>query len=190
MLVLYRHGYNFLFVFRDRVSLYSPGCPGAHFVDHAGLELRNPPASASRVLGLKECATMPGVYNFLWSGKAQSNPHLSFVCCHSKLAFVHTTTPIILFSCSSETDSCLSELILQCQQGCGPFWRVVEGERPDRCLSCPLEVDFVSWFMSLLHCLQSIPQHLHRLLPSSRGSLQLSSAPHPLFSCYDYSAPR
>ena len=37
----------FFFVFRDRVSLYSSGCPGAHFVDQAGLELRNPPASAS-----------------------------------------------------------------------------------------------------------------------------------------------
>jgi hypothetical protein len=51
----------FLFVwfwfFRDRVSLCSPGCPGIHFVDQAGLELRNPPASASRVLGLKVCAT-------------------------------------------------------------------------------------------------------------------------------------
>jgi hypothetical protein len=34
-------------VFQDRVSLYSPGCPGTHFVDQAGLELRNPPASAS-----------------------------------------------------------------------------------------------------------------------------------------------
>jgi hypothetical protein len=45
--------YLFLFVFRDRVSLYSPGCPGAHFVDQAGLELRKPPASASWVLGLK-----------------------------------------------------------------------------------------------------------------------------------------
>jgi hypothetical protein len=30
------------------------------FVDQAGLELRNPPASASRVLGLKACATTPG----------------------------------------------------------------------------------------------------------------------------------
>jgi hypothetical protein len=40
----------FCFVFRDRVSLYSPGCPGAHFVDQAGLELRNLPASASGVL--------------------------------------------------------------------------------------------------------------------------------------------
>jgi hypothetical protein len=47
-------------VFRDRVSLYSPGCPGTHFVDQAGLELRNPPASASRVLGLKACTT-PGL---------------------------------------------------------------------------------------------------------------------------------
>jgi hypothetical protein len=48
------------FVFRDRVSLYSPGCSGTHFVDQAGLELRNPPASASWVLGLKACATTPG----------------------------------------------------------------------------------------------------------------------------------
>jgi hypothetical protein len=37
----------FLLVFRDRVSLYSPGCPETHFVEKAGLELRNPPASAS-----------------------------------------------------------------------------------------------------------------------------------------------
>jgi hypothetical protein len=47
-------------VFRDRVSLYSPGCPGTHFVDQTGLQLRNPPASASRVLRLKACATKPG----------------------------------------------------------------------------------------------------------------------------------
>ena len=57
-----------LFVcFRDRVSLCSPGCPGTHFVDQAGLELRNPPASASRVLGLKGCATTPGFPQFLFS---------------------------------------------------------------------------------------------------------------------------
>jgi hypothetical protein len=30
---------------RDRVSLYSPGCPGTHSADQAGLKLRNPPAS-------------------------------------------------------------------------------------------------------------------------------------------------
>jgi hypothetical protein len=47
----------FVCFFQDRVSLYSPGCPGTHFVDQAGLELSNLPASVSRVLGLKECAT-------------------------------------------------------------------------------------------------------------------------------------
>jgi hypothetical protein len=49
--------FGLLFVFRDRVSLGSPGCPGTHSVDQAGLELRNPPASVSQVLGLKVCAT-------------------------------------------------------------------------------------------------------------------------------------
>jgi hypothetical protein len=58
----------FCFVFRDRVSLYSPGCPGTHFVDQAGLKLKNLPASASRVLELKECATMSGVCLFSSSG--------------------------------------------------------------------------------------------------------------------------
>jgi hypothetical protein len=46
-----------LFVFRDKVSLCSPGCPGTHFVDQAELKLRNPPASASQVLRLKAYAT-------------------------------------------------------------------------------------------------------------------------------------
>jgi hypothetical protein len=41
----------FVLVFRDRVSLCSSGCPGTHSIDQAGLELRNPPASASQVLG-------------------------------------------------------------------------------------------------------------------------------------------
>jgi hypothetical protein len=48
------------FVFRDRVSRYSSGCPGTHFVEQAGLELRNLPASASLELGSKACATTPG----------------------------------------------------------------------------------------------------------------------------------
>jgi hypothetical protein len=42
----------------DIISLYSPGCPGTHSVDQAGLELRNPPASTSQVLGLKACITI------------------------------------------------------------------------------------------------------------------------------------
>jgi hypothetical protein len=57
-LFLFCFVFVFIFVFfPDRVSLYSPGCPGTHSVDQAGLELRNPPASASQVLGLKTCAT-------------------------------------------------------------------------------------------------------------------------------------
>jgi hypothetical protein len=46
----------FFLIFQNRVSLCSPGCPGTHSVDQAGLELRNLPASASQVLGLKVCA--------------------------------------------------------------------------------------------------------------------------------------
>jgi hypothetical protein len=53
VLVLVFLGFVFVFVFRDRVSLYSSGCPGTHSVDQAVLELRNLPASASQVLGLK-----------------------------------------------------------------------------------------------------------------------------------------
>jgi hypothetical protein len=41
----------FLFFFlQDKVSLCSPGCPGSHSIDQAGLELKNPPVSASQVL--------------------------------------------------------------------------------------------------------------------------------------------
>jgi hypothetical protein len=51
-----------VFVFQDRVSLCSSGYPGTHSVDQAGLELRNLPASASQVLGLKACATTAQLY--------------------------------------------------------------------------------------------------------------------------------
>jgi hypothetical protein len=47
----------FFFFFGDRVSLCSLGCPGTHSVDQASL--RNLPAFASLVLGLKACATTP-----------------------------------------------------------------------------------------------------------------------------------
>jgi hypothetical protein len=60
---------SLFFFFRDRVSLCSPGCPGTHSVDQAGLELRNPLASASRVLGLKACATTPGLLFFYCAEK-------------------------------------------------------------------------------------------------------------------------
>jgi hypothetical protein len=43
--------------FETRVSLCSPDYPGTHSVDQTGLKLRNPPASASQVLGLKVYTT-------------------------------------------------------------------------------------------------------------------------------------
>ena len=49
------------FFFRDRISLCNgPSCSRTHFVDQAGLELRDLPASASQVLQLKACATTAG----------------------------------------------------------------------------------------------------------------------------------
>ena len=50
----------FVCLFRDRVSLCSPGCPGTHSADQAGLKLRNPLASASQVLGLKASPPLLG----------------------------------------------------------------------------------------------------------------------------------
>jgi hypothetical protein len=52
-------------------------CPGTHFVDQAGLKLRNPPTSASRVLGLKVYATMPGLQVAFDDGIYPSNRNLS-----------------------------------------------------------------------------------------------------------------
>jgi hypothetical protein len=56
--------YFFFFWFFETGFLCSLGCPGTHFVDQAGLELRNPPVSASQVLGLKRAPPPPGKYLF------------------------------------------------------------------------------------------------------------------------------
>jgi hypothetical protein len=53
------HHHQFFFFLRQGFS----GCPGTHSVDQTGLELRNSPASASQVLGLKARATTPGHIN-------------------------------------------------------------------------------------------------------------------------------
>jgi hypothetical protein len=58
MITLVALGEKKIFFFKDRVSLCSPGCPGTHSIDQAGFELRNSPACASQVLGLKTCATI------------------------------------------------------------------------------------------------------------------------------------
>ena len=48
---------------------FSPGCPGTQPVDQADLELRNLPASASPVLGLKACATTARLHRTSYKGK-------------------------------------------------------------------------------------------------------------------------
>jgi hypothetical protein len=68
---IYLFIYLFIFVclfvcFFETGFLCSSGCPGTHFVDQDGLQLRNLPGSASQVLGLKACTTMPcSVFIFL-----------------------------------------------------------------------------------------------------------------------------
>ena len=49
----------FWFVCFEDGVLCSSGCPVTYSVDHAGLKLRDPPASTSQVLGLKACTTLP-----------------------------------------------------------------------------------------------------------------------------------
>jgi hypothetical protein len=55
----------FCFFPRVRVSLCSPSCTGTHFADQTGLDHRNLPASASRVLGLKACTAAVQLWNQL-----------------------------------------------------------------------------------------------------------------------------
>jgi hypothetical protein len=59
-LFIYLFIYLFWF-FKTGFLCIALDCPGS--VDQAGLELRNLPASASQVLGLKVCATMPGNFS-------------------------------------------------------------------------------------------------------------------------------
>jgi hypothetical protein len=54
-------------LFQDTVSLCSPGCPGTHSVDQAGLELTeiHLPLPPSQVLGLKACTNSQLISNSL-----------------------------------------------------------------------------------------------------------------------------
>ena len=48
------------------VFLCSLGCPGTHFVALTDFELKDPPASASQVLGLKMCTTTDQLWSNLF----------------------------------------------------------------------------------------------------------------------------
>jgi hypothetical protein len=72
----------FCFVFSDRVWLYRPGWPGTH---------RDPPTSASQVLGLKVYTSSPSVFT-AWQFNLFKKLVLAFLC--FSIAFVH---PILSF---------------------------------------------------------------------------------------------
>jgi hypothetical protein len=59
----------FDFVFQDGVPcIHSLGCPGTSSVDQAVLELKDPTAPASQMLGLKTNTTKPSFYStFIYS---------------------------------------------------------------------------------------------------------------------------
>jgi hypothetical protein len=101
-------------VFRDRVSLYSPGCPGTHSVDQAGLELRNPPASVSWVLGLKECATTPGHPVFLITLTLAIFLYLFFVL-FSLFSFLYFLFCFVFFNTEFVCVTALAVLELICR---------------------------------------------------------------------------
>jgi hypothetical protein len=75
----------FLVFFQNRVSQCSPGCPGTHSVDQAGLELRNLPASASQVLGLKESVTLPNPITHFYLENLAKYGHKTCFLCSSKV---------------------------------------------------------------------------------------------------------
>ena len=74
---------SFLLFLQDSVPLCSPGCPGVRDrpVDQAGLKLKDPPASASRVLGLKVCAIFKILCLQMFCLCAYMSPHHLCVWC-------------------------------------------------------------------------------------------------------------
>jgi hypothetical protein len=64
----------FCFFFQDRVSLYSPGWPGTHFVDQAGFELRNPSAG---IKGVRHHAQLSMDFKTTTKSKRQTAKNLT-----------------------------------------------------------------------------------------------------------------
>jgi hypothetical protein len=178
--------------FRDRVSLCSPGSPGTHSVDQAGLELRNPPASASRVLGLKVCATTPGTPLIFEVSLPLFKAGGSCAMIQVK-ASCHTFCPFLLPSAS-----------LRSKGSCGSSWnfltkkailipwlsgRTQHQESPgsdwwhclDQYFSCTCSASFV---LSIF-----CAQHLLMFGLSTCWKL-LSSSPHPPFQLNSSTSPQ
>jgi hypothetical protein len=93
---------QFFFFFFGFSRQGTPGCPGTHSVDQAGLELRNPPASASRVLGLKACATTPGLFSVL---------DIESISLSLSLSLSPTLSSTSLFHVQSQASCCINILM-------------------------------------------------------------------------------
>jgi hypothetical protein len=89
-----------------KVSPYSPGCPGSCYVVEADLEFRDPPASTSCVLGLKACATTPGILPSLWFPSEHSSPQLA----HPHSSHPSGFSNIYPWVCFKRTLSCLESV--------------------------------------------------------------------------------
>jgi hypothetical protein len=103
----------FFWFVQGRVSLWSPGRAGTHYVDQAGLELRNLPASASQVLGLKVSDTSPG-FNSLFKaigwGRELWAPPLAATndtCCPDNIMVIlYPFRTLRKFKCFKKLPSC------------------------------------------------------------------------------------
>jgi hypothetical protein len=96
--------FSFFVFFQDRVSLCSPGYPGTHSVVQAGLELRNPPASASQVLGLKVCATTARLVGFFSYQLDHSDDTESLSLQGCMLAFINNLSISSTASCTATSE--------------------------------------------------------------------------------------
>jgi hypothetical protein len=78
--------------------LCSSDCPGAHSLNQAGLELRNPPASASQVLGLKVCTARLILIIFLFLNRNQNSQYINFSKLQRNTTWIHLSQVICQLS--------------------------------------------------------------------------------------------
>ena len=96
------------FIFRDKISLCSPGCSGAH----SGLELRNPSASASQVVVLKVCATT--ALQSVYSHRCLSVYSHKCICGHiypTLVLYFQIFLSILIWLCGSCPNICLKQSV-------------------------------------------------------------------------------
>lgn len=81
--------------FQDRVSPYSPGCPGTYSLDQASLQFRDPPVSVHWVLALEMCTstTWPSLACFQCNLLMYASLSLYFLCLMNDYLTFNCTLP-------------------------------------------------------------------------------------------------